>query len=137
MPAIPRLMPRTCVSQWKRLFHRTRRSSKELCAASLPDARWIGLREVKIIGRHAVACYFCENACASCSSGIEIFQGENRCPFTQDHASAISIKRAAFFRRRGLKRIKPDKDQFRECVVTTGQYALITARSHAFERMAD
>src|SRR5205814_7627039 len=65
------------------------------------------------------------------------FQGENRCAFTQDHASAISIKRAAFFWRRRLKGIKPDKDQFRECVVTTGQYALITARSHAFERMAD
>src|SRR6266516_8007652 len=90
---------------------------------------------MKIIGPHAVARYFCENARASRARGVEIFQGENRCAFTQNHARAMSIKRTAFFWRRRLKRIKPNEDQFRKRVIPTAQHALVAAGSHALKRV--
>src|SRR5207249_12313816 len=92
---------------------------------------------MKIIGRHAVARYFCENARPSLARGVEIFQGKNRCAFTQNHARAMSIKRTAFFWRRRLKRIKPNEDQFRKRVIPAGQYAFVTAGSHALKRVTD
>src|SRR5207247_6105594 len=92
---------------------------------------------MKIIGRHAVARYFCENARASGARGVEIFQSENRCAFAQNHARAISIERTAFFWRRRLKRIKPNEDQFRKCVIPAGQHPFVAARSHALKRVTD
>ena len=90
-----------------------------------------------IIGRHAVAGYFCENARASLARGVEIFQGKNRCAFAQNHARAMSIKRTAFFWRRRLKRIKPNEDQFRKRVIPAGQHAFVAAGSQALKRVTD
>src|SRR5207244_9903074 len=92
---------------------------------------------MKIIGRHAVARYFCEKPRVSGARVIEIFQGENRYAFAHNHARAISIERTAFFWRRRLKRIKPNEDQFRTCVIPAGQYAFVTAGSHALKRVTD
>src|SRR5947207_15873538 len=92
---------------------------------------------MKIIGRHAVAGYFCENARASLARGVEIFQGKNRCAFAQNHARAMSIKRTAFCWRRRLKRIQPNEDQFRKCVTPAGQHAFVAAESDALKRVTD
>jgi hypothetical protein len=95
------------------------------------------LGEVKIVSGHAVAGYFCENGRAAHARGIEVFQNKNCRAFTENHAGAMSIKRTAFFWRRGLKRIKADENQFRECVVTTRQHALVSARAYTLERVTN
>ena len=111
----------------KSSFHRLSRS----------DTGGIRLCHVKIIRGNTVADYFRENGRAAFPSDIEIFQRQNRCALSEDHAGAISVEWAAFFCCRGLKRIKTDEDQFRECVIAAGQHALVTARSHTLIRMAD
>src|SRR5881398_1639250 len=60
----------------------------------------IRLRDVKIICRDSVADNFCEDRRAPLSSELKIFQRKNGSTFSQHHAGAMSIKRAAFFRRR-------------------------------------
>ncbi len=59
----------------------------------------IRLREVEVIGRNAVAGYFCEDCRAARARGLEIFQSENCRAFSKDHPGAMSIERATFLRR--------------------------------------
>src|SRR5262249_1896646 len=84
---------------------------------SRSDAGWLRLGDVKIVGGNAVTDDFGENRCAALASEVEIFQSQNRGAFTEHHTRAMPIKRAAFFRRCGLKRIKANEDHFRERVV--------------------
>src|SRR5205807_167102 len=106
------------------------------CLAGSAAGR-VRLGKMKIVGGNAVAGYFRENGRAARTRGVEIFQCEDRGAFSENHSGAISIKGAAFFWRRGLKRIEADKNQLRERVITAAQYALIASRANALEGMTD
>src|SRR6188472_3044433 len=84
---------------------------------SRSDARWLRLRDVKVVCGNAVTDNFGENRRAARPSGVKVFQGQNSCTFSKHHTRSMPIKRAAFLGRRGLKRIKADEDHFRESVV--------------------
>src|SRR6266568_2162085 len=88
----------------------------------------IRLGKMKIVSGNAVAGYFRENGRAARTRGVEIFQCEDRGPLSENHSGAISIKGAAFFWCRGLKRVEADKNQLRQCVITAAQYASIASR---------
>src|SRR5207248_4796950 len=56
----------------------------------------IRLGEMEVIGRDAVADYFCEDCRTPRARHLEIFQSENRGAFSEDHPGAMSIERATF-----------------------------------------
>ena len=66
---------------------------------SRSDARWLRLRDVKVVGGNAVTDDFGENRRTTLASKVEIFQGQNRGAFTEHHTRPMAIKRPAFLRR--------------------------------------
>src|ERR1044071_5848085 len=66
---------------------------------SWPDPGGVRLRDVKIIRGNSIADNFCQDRRVTLSGELQIFQGENSCPFAQNHSGAMSIKRTAFLRR--------------------------------------
>jgi hypothetical protein len=54
---------------------------------------------MKVVGGNAVTDDFGENRRTALASEVEIFQGQHRGAFTENHARSMAIKRAAFLRR--------------------------------------
>ena len=71
-----------------------------------------GLRlcDVKIVRGNAIANDFRKHRRAPASRQLEIFHRQNRSTFAQHHTRSMLVKRAAFLRRRCLKRIEAYKD---------------------------
>src|SRR6266536_5033878 len=85
-----------CVDVIDRVGRKPRARESPLHCLPRSTSGRIRLREMEVIGRNAVADYFCEDRYTARASGLEIFQSENRGTFSEDHPGAMPIERSTF-----------------------------------------
>src|SRR5712692_9396973 len=82
------------------LFHRSTRSA----------SRRIGLGEMVIVRRDAIAADFGQNSGATRECTLQILKRKDRRAFSENHPCSIPIKWPALFWRRGLQRIETNEN---------------------------
>ena len=90
-----------------------------------PDCGQAGIYESLLQVRHH---------CPNC--GL-LFQREQGCTFTENHAGAITVEWPAFFGGGGLQRIESNENQLGQRVIPAGQHAPVFSGAYQFKRVAD